>query len=430
MSLNLLNFNLLYIDPGTGGMLFTVLIGLIGGAVFFFSSLFVKLKYSIGGKKQGKLNDEKLPLVFFSDHKRYWNIYEPILDELESLGKEATYLTMSEDDPAFSKEFKHISCEYIGNGNKAFSRLNFLNARIVFSSTPGLDVLQWKRSKNVDYYIHMPHACSDITLYRMFGIDYFDAVLLSGEYQIEQIRTLEKLRKLPAKELEIVGVPYMDTMLARLNSSKNSDENLHSDESASKRTDYYNDQYTVLVAPSWGNSGLLSKYGSSLIDALLATGNKIIIRPHPQSFTAEKELMDSLMEKYRDTNLEWNRDNDNFEVLKKSDIMISDFSGVIFDFALVFDKPVIYADAEFDKSPYDAAWIDKELWVLDTLPKIGTKLEPEDFGNLKAIIHDTITNPAGKENRDAARNETWANIGTGKDKTVGFILNKLEQMSV
>ncbi len=254
----------------------------------------------------------------------------------------------------------------------------------------------------------------------MFGIDYFDAVLLSGEYQIEQIRTLEKLRKLPAKELEIVGVPYMDTMLARLNSSKNSAGNPESVESAS----------TVLVAPSWGNSGLLSKYGSTLIDALLATGYKIIIRPHPQSFTSEKELMDSLMEKYRDTNLEWNRDNDNFEVLKKSDIMISDFSGVIFDFALVFDKPVIYADAEFDKSPYDAAWIDKELWVLDTLPKIGTKLEPEDFGNLKAIIHDAITNPAGKENRDAARSETWANIGTGKDKTVGFILNKLEQMSL
>ena len=32
----------------------------------------------------------------------------------------------------------------------------------------------------------------------------------------------------------------------------------------------------------------------------------------------------------------WNRDTDNFEVLRQSDILISDFSGVIFDYALVF----------------------------------------------------------------------------------------------
>ena len=49
----------------------------------------------------------------------------------------------------------------------------------------------------------------------------------------------------------------------------------------------------------------------------------------------------------------WNRDNDNFEILKKADIMISDFSGVMFDFALVFDKPIIYADTSFDASVYD-----------------------------------------------------------------------------
>ena len=38
--------------------------------------------------------------------------------------------------------------------------------------------------------------------------------------------------------------------------------------------------------------------------------------------------------------LEWNRDTDNFNVLNRSDILISDFSGVIFDFSLVYDKPV------------------------------------------------------------------------------------------
>ena len=439
---------LLYIDPGTGGMLFTILLGLMGGVIYFFSSLFVKIKYSVGGRNKIKQDAGKIPLVFFTDHKRYWNIYEPILDELESRGVAVTYLTMSEDDPFFSKEYKYMKGEYIGAGNKAFSRLGFLNAKIVFSSTPGLDVLQWKRSKNVDFYVHLPHASSDITIYRMFGIDYYDAILLSGAYQIEQVRELERLRNLPAKECELVGIPYMDAMRERLMKEDSADnagggdsvESANGGESAdtakteNSSTDAgreagFGKERTVLMAPSWGSSGLLSVYGEKLIDALLATGYHIIIRPHPQSFTAEKDLMERLMQKYADTPLEWNRDNDNFNVLKSADIMISDFSGVIFDFSLVFDKPFLYAESGMDKSPYDCAWIEKELWVYEVLPKIGTKLKEEDFPDLKAVIDDCIENPKGKENRDQARSETWVHIGEGSKNVADYLVRKLEELN-
>ena len=53
-----------------------------------------------------------------------------------------------------------------------------------------------------------------------------------------------------------------------------------------------------------------------------------------QKKRSEKEMLDSLMSKYPD--LEWNFDNDNFDILNRADLLISDFSGVIFDFALVF----------------------------------------------------------------------------------------------
>lgn len=438
---------LLYIDPGTGGMLFTILIGLMGGVIYFFSSLFVKLKYSVGGGK--KQDTKKVPLVFFCDHKRYWNTYEPILDELERRGVKALFLTMSEDDPFFKKEYQYISGEFIGTGNKAFSKLNLLNAGIVFSTTPGLDVLQWKRSRKADYYIHIPHACSDITIYHMFGIDYFDAILLSGEYQIEQVRELERLRNLPAKELELVGVPYMDTMRERLEcaeilasnsavSAELSDSTASEDLIVEEKNDIEGKpvektatdtkQRTILVAPSWGESGLLSKYGEKLLDELLKTGYRIIVRPHPQSFTAEKDLMDRLMKQYENTGLEWNRDNDNFDVLRSADLMISDFSGVIFDYSLVFDKPFLYAESKMDKAPYDCAWIEKELWVYDVLPRIGTKLCEEDFGRIKDVIDECITNPKGAEAREQARRETWVYIGESSVRVADFIVKKLREL--
>ena len=84
--------------------------------------------------------------------------------------------------------------------------------------------------------------------------------------------------------------------------------------------------------------------------------------------------MDKLMEDYPESeSLEWNRNVDNFEVLKRSDILISDFSGVTFDFALVYDKPIIYTDTEFDTAVYDAWWLKEKIWTEGALPRLGVR---------------------------------------------------------
>ena len=102
----------LYIDPATGGMLFTILFGVISAVVYFAESIIIKIKYSLGTISSKKVKAiEKLPIVIFSDHKRYWNVFEPICEELDKRGQCAWYYTMSEDDPALKIEYKHIICE-------------------------------------------------------------------------------------------------------------------------------------------------------------------------------------------------------------------------------------------------------------------------------------------------------------------------------
>ena len=137
---------LAYIDPGTGSMLFTIIIGVVTTGVFLVRGLLIKFKYGLQGGKAKDINKNKIPLVIFSDDKRYWNIFKPICDELENRGQDCTYMTVSEDDPALQEKYEHIKCEFIGEGNKAFARLNMMSANVCLSTTPGLDVLQWKRS--------------------------------------------------------------------------------------------------------------------------------------------------------------------------------------------------------------------------------------------------------------------------------------------
>ena len=408
--MNTLEF--LYIDPGTGGMLFTVLFGIFGVIVFSARALLLKMKFAVGRDKNAKVSSQKIPLAIFAETKRYWSIFEPILDELEKKQQETVYLTCSEDDPVFKKGYKYIKGEYLGEGNKAYSKLNMLNASVLFSTTPSLDVFQWKRSKTVDCYIHIMHAAKDITLYRMFGTDHYDAFILSGEYQIKQIRTLEEMRGLPQRDYALCGVPYLDVMKKRV-------------EAAGEVPPH---ERTVLLAPSWGESGILSRFGEELIDNLITTGYKLIVRPHPQSFDVEKELLDRLMSKYNDASkVVWNRDIDNFEVLRQSDILISDFSGVMFEFAMVFDKPIIYTDTKFDPKPYDADWIEETPWTFSILPSLGLELNESNKDRIKELIDKCIEDPSFVKGREKARSDIWVNIGESAERSADYIISKVKE---
>lgn len=401
-----------YIDPGTGSMLFTILLSMIGAGIYSIRILVMKLKNGLLGKKETE-NGEVIPFAIYSDDKRYWNIFEPICRKMNERGKEVVYLTGSEDDPVFNCNLENVKAKCIGKGNKSFAYLNNLKATILLSTTPGLDVYQWKRSKDVKYYVHILHSAGEVVMYRMFGIDYYDAVLVSGDYQRDDIRALEDLRNLPEKEVVKVGLPFMDEMAKRLEND----------------TPVPDHERTVLLAPSWGQSSIFNVYGHKVIDLLIETGYKIIIRPHPQSFTSEKEMIDELMAKYPETDkLKWNRDNDNYNVLRNADIMVSDFSGVIYDFALIYDKPVIYTNPNADLSLYDAWWLNKPLWKTTALPRIGCELNEENIENLKQLIDTCIEDTKYADGRKAVKAETWANYGEGAERVAEYLIQKYDEV--
>lgn len=409
-----MNQVILYIDPGTGSMLFTIIIGAVSAGFFVLQKFKLKLKFLLSGGKAVTADEDKIPYVIFSDSKRYWNVFKPVCDEFENRKIDVQYWTMSEDDPAFLEKYNHVKTLFIGEGNKAFSKLNIMNAGVVLATTPGLDVLQWKRSPNVGKYVHILHQPGDTTFYRMFGLDHYDAVLISGEYEERQLREIEKLRGIPRRDTCLTGITYLDTMKARYEALKKDTK----DSGKSSGTK------TVLLAPTWGETAILSRFGERIISALVSTGYNIIIRPHPQSFESEKDLMNSLMSKFPESDkMHWNRDNDNFDVLSRSDIMITDFSGVMFDYALIFDRPFIYADIEFDKSPYDAAWLEEDMWTLKILPHIGIPLKEEDFDNIREVIDRTVNDESLEKGRERARKETWANPGEAASRTVDYLTN-------
>ena len=409
---------LLYIDPGTGSMLFSILIGAAATLFFLGKAAWLKIKLLFSAKKNGvsvTADSNFKRYVIYNEGLQYWNTFKPICDEFEACQIELTYYTSAEKDPCFAAGYKFVKPEFIGEGNMAFVKLNMLSAGVVLMTTPGLQVYQLKRSKNVKHYAHILHAPSDATMYRLFGIDYFDSVLLSGEYQKSDIKLLETQRGLKEKELVVVGCPYLDTLKQKMNS-------IPAEE---------NHKFTVLVSPSWGPSALLTKYGEKLLDPLVATGWNIIVRPHPQSKKSEAEMLEKLTQKYKDTpNLTWDYERDNIYSMKKSDIMISDFSGIIYDYTFLCDKPVMYVNAQLDLMPYDAWDLPeqgKNIWQFTTLKEIGIELKEEQFYNIKDVIQSASDSTELAQKRHTAKAQAWMNEGNAGKAVVDFMINKLPQ---
>lgn len=399
----------LYIDPGTGSMLFSLFIGLAAAATFGLKALWVKIRFIIsGGKAKASDEDVAIPYVIFSDHKRYWNVFKPVCDEFEKRQVDLVYYTASEDDPVLTAGYSFVHPEFLGSGNKPYAKLNFLHADVVLSTTPGLDVYQWKRSKKVKKYIHIPHAIGDCSGYKMFGLDYYDAVLIAGDHQKEVIQSIESKRNIKKKDFFKVGLTYFDTMMERKNQA----------------TTVKNETPLILLAPSWGKSSILAQYGEEFISLLAETGYDVVIRPHPQSVVSEKEMLEELQLKFKnEPNVKWNFDNDNFDILNSADLLISDYSGVMYDFSFIFNKPFIYADVNFNSMPYDASWLDTTSWNFAVLPKLGVKLDENKFSDMKSIIDELLTSPKLKEEREKIINETWCYPGEAAKRIADYMIN-------
>lgn len=424
--------NFLYIDPGTGSMLFAVLLGALTTLYFVAQNLFIRLKTLIAGGSSAKIQNTS-DLVLYSEGGIYWIVFKPIVDELIARNIQTTFYTSEESDPVFNyTKNSSVTAHYIGKGNLAYARLNLLNAKLVLMTTPGLDVYQLKRSKKVSHYAHLLHSVDDATSYRLFGLDYFDSVLLTGSHQEKSIRILEEKRGIQKKELPIVGCTYLDVYLEQLREIETHQQNTAEQTKISESPEKHaTQQHTpnILIAPSWGASGILSRYGKELLTPLAHSGFKIIIRPHPQSLTSEADLIQNLQKEYVAFNtIEWDTKHENLPSLLKADILISDFSGIVFDYAFLKGGPILFALSDFDIRPYDASDIEEESWKFQEIKKIGHELTSTEFSNIKEILENLLNQKDHQSELQNIKATSWHNQGKSGIKVVDFIEEKLKHI--
>ena len=369
-------------------------------------------------KRFQDLDDCEKEIVFYSENKNSIFIFESLIEELiTKYDKNICYVTSSKDELNFKN--KKVKTFFIGEGIARTKFFLNLKTKILIMTMPDLETFHIKKSKVYPvHYVYIFHAMvSTHLVYRKKAFDHYDSILCVGQYQIDEIRNAEKIYNLKPKKLFPCGYTHLDNLIKKNTEKK--DENIKD-----------NNQNQIIIAPSWGKTGLFETIIEEVVRELLDAKYKVILRPHPMTLKLSKKKI-TLIQKLFSTNPDFKLELDlpNFDSLLCSDIMISDWSGIALEFAFAFEKPILYIDVPkkiHNKDFKDISQIPIEESIRDKIGKIILPSEikqiPKEIEILKQQTFEK------KEMIRKIRDKEIFNIGSSGKKSANNIIELLNQL--
>ena len=283
-------------------------------------------------KRFNKLDKRDRSIVLYLENESDFIFFKPIVEKLtQEYDTKICYVTSSKTDPMLNCNNKNILSFYVGDG---VARSNFfinLKATIMIMTMPDLETFHIKRSKVYPvHYVYIFHSLNSTQrAYKKTAFDNFDTIFCTGNYQIIEIQTRERKFNLGKKKLIKHGYGRLDTLINEVlntNIRKNT-----------------SDKKVVLIAPSWGDHGLIETKGKEIVSILLDSGFDVILRPHPVTLKKSNKIIQKIEKEFKDNlNFKLETDIRSTESWFLCDCMISDLSGAAIEYAFAFEKPVLY----------------------------------------------------------------------------------------
>ena len=382
------------------------------------------MKFSLGSewnelKKFEDLKQNERDVVFYSENENSMLIFKSLISELTNKHNlNICYVTSSKDESILKKPNNKIKSFFIGDGVVRTKFFLNLKAKILIMTMPDLETFHIKKSKVYPvHYVYLFHSMvSTHLVYRRSAFEHFDSIFCVGNYQLDEIRSTEKLYDLKPKNLIRYGYSHLDNLLEKYSKRillpKNNENKLH-----------------ILLAPSWSDDGLFENISEKVIDILLREGYKVTFRPHPMTQKKSKKKIDRMTEKFsKNESFLLEQNISNFDSFLFSDIMITDWSGAALEFAFAFEKPVLFIDVpkkinnpEYEKIPQ----VPIEVSIREKIGKIILPTDLELIPNeIKMLYGQT------KELRDKItkiRNELIFNVGESKKDGAEEIIKLLNE---
>ena len=361
-------------------------------------------------KKFESLSDFQRSIVFYAENKASMNHFRTLIFELtERMNFQICYITSVKNDLIFSSKNKNIQPFYIGEGAARIQFFLTLRAKILVMDMPDLDTYHIKRSKAYPvHYIYLFHSMFSIHSYlRKGALDNYDTIFCVGPHHVNEIKSTEKFYELKPKKIINYGFGRLDTLLQEKEKFEKSDSNLKD---------------LILITPSYGSENLLEKCGIELIDTLLKSNFRVLLRPHFRTLRDSKELIDSIKDKFgKNTNFIFEDGVIPSEYFHNSICMVSDWSGISMEYAFTFERPIIFIDVPKKVLNPNSSDILLEPIEISLRSKLGYIVSPNNLKIIPDLIKDMNKNNKFSEQIRKMRSETVFNIGESAKIGADFI---------
>ena len=365
-------------------------------------------------KRLEKLSDEQRRIIFYAENKASMNHFRLLINELtQKMNLEICYVTSIEDDPIFLEKNNNIRAFYIGSGTARTKFFLTLKARILIMDMPDLETYHIKRSKIFPvHYVYIFHSMFSVHSYlRKGAVDSFDTIFCVGEHHEKEIRETERVYNLKAKNLLKYGFGRLDKLLAEKQSFNEE-----------------RDKKLIIIAPSYGKNNLLEVCGEELIEILLDSGYKVLLRPHYRIINDSKNLIDLIKKKFgTNRNFIFEEGIIESKMFHSSSYFISDWSGISMEYAFVFEKPVIFIDVPKKIMNLESDKISCEPIEISIRKKIGEVVSPKELGKIPKLIESMEVNSISvRDEIIDVRSKTVFNLNNSCTVGAEFIKEKLD----
>ena len=387
----------------------------------------MRITKSIFGKedndieKFNELDLDERSIVFYSESSVILYPYvEEIIRELQNRDQKVCYLTSSKDDPILKSKNENVRVFYVGDSE--LEKMNFflrLKAKMLIMTMPDLGSYHIKRSKEFPvHYIYTFHSMNSTHMqFQKGAFDEFDSIFCVGQYQIQELRATEKLYNLKRKNLVECGYGLLDKLI-KLRSSF-----------PEKKKLLKNNKKNILIAPSWGKQNLLESMGVELVKILLDAGYHVTVRPHPMTSKKSPKTIKQIKEKFeKNPDFLLDTNTSSFEQLFSSYALITDWSGIGYEYAFVCERPVIYVDVPKKSHNKEYEKIGLVPFEISIRDKIGEVISVQNIETIPDRIEFLYSNSNNFENKiQKIRNDAIFNIGESGKITASEIIRIISE---
>ena len=350
-----------------------------------------------------KLDPVEKRIVIYSESYQDWHHLEPLVTGLtEEYKQRVCYVSSDKDDPGLQANNSYVNAFYIPKGLIRTIFFQYLEAELLILTMMDLNNYELKRSIHAVHYVYLFHSLTSTHMVdNSNSFDHYDSLLCAGPHQEREIRAREQMYSLKKKNLISYGSNRLESLME-------------------KATQPFQNQEThVLLAPTWGDQSILNTIGSKLCKTILDQGHFLTVRPHYETGKRTPDVLQELQVNYGDHpkfNLIVSMSEN--ESLFKSQLLITDWSGISIEYSLGLGKPVIFVD--LPPRVRNPKWQDLgiepfESWIRE---KVGKVVSPDDINGISEKINEVVSQKSQIMTEIKSIREQWV-YNLGETRNVG-----------